>query len=455
LAALALAVYFYFRAPRQHAYHLSLTAGNEVGTRHRLATRFRSEVERRGITLDIHPSLGSEQALDWVNNRSVDVALVQGSLNPRGRPDVRQVAALHVEPMHLLVKPELFRDVSASLSALRGKTVDLEEIGSGTHSLAVAILQFAGLESKERDQKRGYTAVSVPRQQILAETDTTKLPDAVFLISTLPSSTASHLVTKHGYRMVPLPFAEAFALGSLARTDSEVQHEAGNGKIIMGRIQAAKVPAFTYSLEPPVPEQVLPTLGTRLLLVAHKDVPARAVYELVEAVYASEFGQIMHPPLDAKLMELPPEYSWHEGAELYQHRNSPLLAGVVMDSARNGVAILAAAASGLFVLWQWSKQRHRFQLDRGFNKYISDVTRIEEKAARLEHDLDTPMEPLIILREELAQLKTEAVDRFTEGELVGPELMQGFLVQVHHVRDYVMRLINERNGTPRKRKPET
>jgi hypothetical protein len=70
-----------------------------------------------------------------------------------------------------------------------------------------------------------------------------------------------------------------------------------------------------------------------------------------------------------------------------------------MDSARNGAAIFAAAASGLFVLWQWAKQRDRFRLDSGFNKYIAEVTRIEQKANRLEHDLNTPMEPLVYLRE--------------------------------------------------------
>src|SRR5262245_13159973 len=106
LAALALAVYFYFRPPAPRSYRLTLTAGNEVGMRHRLAERFQDEAAAQRITLDLRPSLGSEQALDWVNSRTVDVALVQGALSPAGRPDVRQVATLHVEPMHLLVKPE-------------------------------------------------------------------------------------------------------------------------------------------------------------------------------------------------------------------------------------------------------------------------------------------------------------------------------------------------------------
>src|SRR5262245_47759603 len=109
------------------------------------------------------------------------------------------------------------------------------------------------------------------RQQLIAEPDPGRLPDAVFLVSTLPSTTAAYLVARHGYWLVPLPFAEAFAMRSLARMAQEGEEAAGREPIVMGRVQAMTVPAFTYGVEPPVPEKPLATLGTRLLLVAHKD----------------------------------------------------------------------------------------------------------------------------------------------------------------------------------------
>jgi TRAP-type uncharacterized transport system substrate-binding protein len=448
LVVLALAVYFAFHSAGQRSYRLSLTAGNEAGMRHRLAERLRGEVEARRMTLDLRPSLGSEQALDWVNSRTVDVALVQGGLTPAGRPDVRQVAALHLEPMHLLVKPGLFRDVSASLSALRGKTVDLEEVGSGTHSLATAILQFAGLQPRDRDPARGYVPVSVPRQQVLAEPDAARLPDAVFLVSTLPAPTATHLVTRHGYRLVPLPFAEAFALASLAAPPGAEPPGAGSGRVALGRIQPATIPPFTYSLEPPVPEQALPTLGTRLLLVAHKDVPPRAVYELVEAAYAWEFGQVVRPPLDAKLLDLPPEFPWHDGAELYQHRNSPVLSGAVMDGARNGVAIFAAAASGLFVLWQWLKLYAEVAHDKDFHRYFAEATRIEERALAVGQDRPPTVAELRALYGELCRLKTQVLGEFARQELTGKDMLAGFLVQVNGIREHLSRLILQARATP-------
>src|SRR5262245_17794145 len=313
LGALLLGVYFFLHSPRQRSYRLTMTAGNEVGTRHGLAVRFRDEALSRRITLDLRPSSGSEEALEWVNSRKLDVALVQGGLTPEGRPNVRQAAALQLEPLHLAVKPGLYRDVSTSLSALRGKAVDLDEIGSGTHSLATAVLQFAGLQPRERDAEHGYTAVSIPRQQLFAEPDVTRLPDAVFLVSTLPSVTITFLVNRHGYRLVALPFAEAFALGTLSHA-ADAPHTAGNGRVVLGRVQAVTIPPYTYGLEPTVPEKALPTIGTRLQLVAHKDVPARAIYELVDSAYSSEFGQIVRPPLDARLMDRPSVSPWHAAA---------------------------------------------------------------------------------------------------------------------------------------------
>ncbi len=436
LAALGLALFFFFHTPAEKSYRLHMTAGNALGMRHRLAVGLQDSVGRRNVTLEMVPCRGSEEALDLVDRGEVDLALVQGALTPAGRPNVRQVATLHVEPMHLLVKKELYHDASTSLAALRGRTVDLEEVGSGTHTLAVAVLEFAGLRPRDQDPAGGYVPVSLDRKQLFEEPDAARLPDAVFLISSLPSSTTAFLVSRHGYRLVPLPFAEALALGSLAQpTGAESPH------VVLGRVQATTVPAFTYGVEPPVPEQPLPTLGTRLLVVAHKDVPPGAVYRLIEAAYAADFGQIVRPPLDAKLMELPPEFPWHDGALLYQQRNAPLLSGQAMDSARQGFTIFAALASGLFVLWQWSKEYRRVSRNKGFNAYFARVTRIEESVLQGERGRPLEVAELLTLRDELCRLKTQALDECAREELAGKELLPGFLAQVHDVRDLLTRLI--------------
>src|SRR5262245_2405786 len=84
LAAIALAVFFYFHSPTNKHYRLRTTAGNALGVRHRLAVSLGDAVRQRNVTFDLVPCRGSEEALDLVNRREVDVALVQGALTPAG-----------------------------------------------------------------------------------------------------------------------------------------------------------------------------------------------------------------------------------------------------------------------------------------------------------------------------------------------------------------------------------
>jgi TRAP-type uncharacterized transport system substrate-binding protein len=116
VAALALAVYFYFHTPGQKTVRLTITAGNLLGTRAELAEVLRDAAAARGVVLDLRETVGSEQALDWVETRQVDLALVQGGLSLHDRANVREAAALQIEPLHLLVKKELFEAVAKPAS---------------------------------------------------------------------------------------------------------------------------------------------------------------------------------------------------------------------------------------------------------------------------------------------------------------------------------------------------
>src|SRR5262249_42328324 len=229
-----------------------------------------------------------------------------------------------------------------------------------------------------------------------------------------------------------------FALESLARPAAG---PAARGDVVNGRVQATTIPAYTYSVDPPVPDKPLPTLGTRLVLVAHKDVPPRAAYRLVEATYAAEFGKIVRPPLDPKLLDLPPEFPWHDGTVLYQDRNSPVLSGEVMDSTHKGLAIFAAAASGLFVLWQWLKMSGQLARISGLGQHLAAATRLEERVMAAEQAQPVVAADLVALRDELNRLKVQALDDLTQDELAGRELLTGFLVQVNDLRNHLTALI--------------
>jgi TRAP-type uncharacterized transport system substrate-binding protein len=444
VAALGLAAYVYFHTPRARTYRLTMTGGNAAGERHHLAEMFRAEAATRGVELDLRGTAGAEEALDQVNSRQLDCAFVSGGLSLADRPNVRQVATLHVEPLHLLVKKDLAGKVTERLTALEGRTVSVGELGSGTHTLAVAVLSFAGLKAQSGSKKGGYVPLHLGEDR-LCVAPAAELPDAIFLLSSLPSHPVKHLVGQHGYRLVPLPFGEAFALEALGQDAGPAQ--AGH-TIDKGRTHPAVIPAFTYGVGPPVPPQALPTLGNRLLLVAHKDVDRRAVEQLIEALYGSKLARISHPPLDAKLMSLPPEMPWHEGAELYRQHARPVVSGDVVNLAHKGTATLAAAASGLIVLWGWLLARRKARKARELRQVLNEVNRLDDEALSREEKGDTSADELLALRNQLTQLRASVLDRYTEGELDDNELLSCFLTQINNCRDNLTRLIAQHGRGP-------
>jgi TRAP-type uncharacterized transport system substrate-binding protein len=447
LLALGYAGYAYFHTPGDRGYRLTMTAGSAATTRHHLAEVLRSELAPCGLTLELQTTAGSEDALDEVNSGKLNCALVQGGLSVAGRPNVRLVAMLQIEPLHLLVKKELADKVAGRLTALDGKTVNVGDPDSGTHTLSVAVLAFAGLAPQKEGKGKGYIARELGTDRLMTATNA-DLPDAIFLVASLPSRVAAHLVAEHGYRLVPLPFGEAFALSSLAKEQGTTQ---ASHAIDRSRTYAATIPAFTYGVEPATPGEALPTLGNRLLLVAHKGVNPRAIGKLVECVYGSNFAKTIRPPLDVKLMEMPPELPWHDGAEAYRQRNRPVVSGDVLNLAQKGTAILAATISGLVVLLGWLLQRRQARKGQVFRKLLNDVTRLDEEATRREEGGEVTVDELLALRGQLAQLRGDALDRFAEGELDDNELMSSFLAHVNSCRDHLTQLIAQQRHLSRPR----
>ena len=355
-------------------------------------------------------------------------------------PHLRQVAALHVEPLHLLVKEEIHVSVAHNLAGLRGKRVNLGEHGSGSYLLAGEVLEFSGLKPRI-----DYTVSSSGYAELERETERSRLPDAVFSVSTLPSPMVRHLVTKHAYRLVPLPFLEAFTLGTLDR-EPDPPRPPGMADIKVDRrhICDATIPAFVYEVEPGVPPELIHTIGTRLLLVARRDVPTETVRRLLDIVFNSPFAQAIRPPLDARLLELPPELPWHDGTTDYVRRNSPLIIGDVIDLLEKEVSILGVLVGGVFCLVQWLRRRYRWRRDRGFEAYILQVADVERRALELSRAPTLDLPSLLRLQDDLSRIKGEALQRFAVGKLDGEELMSGFLVHVSDARDFLVRLILHR-----------
>jgi hypothetical protein len=233
------------------------------------------------------------------------------------------------------------------------------------------------------------------------------MPDAIFLVESLPSDVARVLVRAADYRLVPLPFAEAFSLAELNDAD------AATTRLEPALIQSTQIPPYLYQVTPAVPERGCPTLGTSLLLVAHKDVPADAVYQLLKTIHESHFAMISHPQ---PLAGATPEYPLHRGAVAYRDRDQPLLSRELLDVLAKLITVwVFVCATG------FAARRYFLRCPtQRFAYYLQELTRLDLVARGISDDPEAPQGPLqrvAYLEDKLSRLKAQMIQELSDAKL--------------------------------------
>jgi hypothetical protein len=446
LALLALGTLGLTRAWRPRTYHLHMLT-DLAPVRTLLARRIAEEArhQRLEIQLSARPH-GALESLDLVDSPNpINLALVSAGVKARDYPNVRQVTALMVEPLHLFVRPELEGE---GLAGLRGKRVNLGSPDSADYHLANDVLTFAGLPPPPREGRRGeFDALTIGTDELSRRLGAIEalsgeeraraveeLPDACFLLAPLPSITARQLVRVAGYRLVPLSFADAYCLDRLT---PDVGSDDGDRVVRVDRsvISPTEVPAYTYSTDPPVPAAPCRTVATRLLLVCYAPTEVEAISRLLQTVSEGPLAALIQPP---SLREQVPQFAFHKGAEIYQRRNDPLLTPQLAENLGKAAGGIGALVSGLLAFYGYLRVRRL----RKFEAYYREVRQIELVAAGMERDPAAPLTPdarEAYLEFQLLDLKTRAVADFTGGGLQGEALLNGIVMLVQDARRTIER----------------
>lgn len=400
--ALVVAAAWFWFAGRVRPTKLRMSAGDALGHRHALLVALQNEAGQQALQITLAKSTGSKDALEQVANGKLDAALVQGDAGVQ-HTELRQAAILTDEPLHLFVRPEL---AEAGPTALRGKRLNLGPQGGGTLKVALQVLRFIGLTPGKDFDDTYHTYAE------LSDLPVATLPDGIFAVSALPWDLGGTLVRTHGYRLMELPFGEAMTLTDRNLHDSTI-------------------PAFTYSVAPPVPQRTLHTVAPHLLLVTRDDVAEETIERLMRVLFESEFTRRASlPALDPRQMETHLEYPLHEGARSYLHRNEPLMTNDDIEKVENLRSFAVSALLAGFVAWRWWVRRRMI----GFEKYLDAVTEIEMDAVALEQSDSPDAEALLRLRRRLTEIKSEALEKYAEGRLRGDEQMSSLLMHVADVR---------------------
>jgi hypothetical protein len=362
------------------------------------------------------------------------------------------VAALGIDPLHVMVRSELYESATRSLAVLRGKRINCGAPSSVMRVLAHDVLRFSGLRSPSASEAGDYQEESISSQALLERLDgiaalpaaeraqaLAALPDAAVFISPLPSLLARRLVAVADYRMLSLPFVEAYTLDRFNLHDPQ---GASNGETVdRSWIMGTTVPPQLYGSDPAVPPAPCRTVGTWLILVAYAPSDPEAIARLLVVIYESPLTGLIKPP---SLRDHLAQFELHRGAELYLRRRQPLLTPELMSQLGRLLGGLGAFVSGIIGLYGFLRiiQVRRFEL------YYQEVRRIVQVARGLENDPNAPPDPdarRAYLLDQLDDLKSEAVRDFAEGGLKGEGLLAGVVALINDTRSSLA----ASNQTPR------
>jgi TRAP-type uncharacterized transport system substrate-binding protein len=436
----ALALFVMLRGSSSKHYRLRLTAGSRSGTREKLAEYFVEAARQANLQLDLVKTVGSVDTLEKIDAREIDIALVQGGIRLPRDTSVRQIAVIAAEPLHLLVRENLFARVSNNLGTLQDRTINLGQRGSGTNLLSLQVLRFAGLTPGQEGDGTGFNATHLSSDAILRQLGAIdraegaarrqlieRLPDAFCSVSLLPSLVAKRLVEAANYRLVALPFAKAFSMVSV----EEETHD--SDRIEELHIHAVTIPTFTYGVSPPVPSEACQTIGTRLLVVAHQDVPDEAVSRLLSIIYEGPVEALFNPPKPAAT---PREYQLHSGAAKYRDRNKPFLRADVVEAFHRVASALAPVLGGLLALFGYIRWRRVLR----FESYFQKVTQIKMTAKGFKPDETSPQDRDDLhrsLEEQLDDLQEEAIQDFSDGYFQGEGVVFALLSLIRDTREWL------------------
>ncbi|HWP65530.1 MAG TPA: TAXI family TRAP transporter solute-binding subunit [Candidatus Limnocylindria bacterium] len=420
----------------------TLSAGAAGTTRAHLAAELVRAARAHGAAgeLVLVPDVADELA--EVNAGRIDFALITGVYHLGPHEHVREVGALYLEALHLLVKEELAAAVADDLGALGRRTVDLGPRGSETEALARMVLSFAQLTGPSEHPPLVLRNLSYDELRSLTDAPESELPDAIFHLAVVPSQLALRAIRERGYRLVPLPFADAMRLSALTNDGT-----AGDHGIDWQYVTDAAIPPFTYSMRPAVPATRLHTVGSRLLLVANEQVPEDTVALVLEAAFHSRFARIADPPLTPSVLTIPPRIRLHPGTVAYTRRNDPILTADSVDTMNNMLSIVGALVGGGLFLYQWRRQRIAARRDEVFGSYLQRAADIERRLAALELSATLDLPKLIALQRDVLQLKAEALERFAAGDVGSQSALSQLLAPLNTTRDQIATLLLHVRGT--------
>jgi TRAP transporter TAXI family solute receptor len=203
LVVLVLGIFLFFHLAPPNT--ITIISGPEGSTFRRTAERYAEILQRNGIKLRILPSEGSVDNIKRLADPSskVDIGFVQSGGNKGIKTDkLVSLGSISYQPLFVFYRSGSNIEL---LSQLIGKRVAVGEVGSGTHTLSLALLAANGIEpgglTKLLEMDSGEAANAILKGKV----------DAVFLMGDSVSTTLiRQLLHTPGIKLFNFTQADAY-----------------------------------------------------------------------------------------------------------------------------------------------------------------------------------------------------------------------------------------------------
>jgi len=244
------------------------------------------------------------------------------------------------------------------------------------------------------------------------------------------------LVAEFGYRLLPLPFADAYRLDHL------------NPSVVDGvRIERevlvpGSIPAYTYRGKTPEVAKDCPTVCAPMVLVTRDDVEPEAVARLLTTIYETP---LKNATRTSALTEQVNTFPLHPGTEQYLHRNDPVLTPEVAAKLGTLAGGVGAFISGAIAFYGFLRLRSLYR----FEAYYREIGEIEAVASGLQDDPAAPDDleaRRAYLEGKLTALKCRVLEDFADGGLRGEGLMATIIALINDTRNSLAGMAAVRTG---------
>jgi len=361
---------------RNRVYTLTIATGGTSGEYYAFGNALAKVVAKHQprIKIEVLETNGSQENEQLISEHKVDLAILQADTSVNS--SVKAITFLFPEIFHMIANVD---SKINNVSDLKGKKIALMPKGSGSYNLFWPLSKHYGL------QETDFEAIPLPSDEAHQALLNGEV-DAMFRIIALGNDKVTALLQNQQLELIPIKQGAALQL-------------------ILPSVEPAIIPMGTYNGSIPIPDQDLPVVAVRAVLVAHKSLNTEIVQEITRILFEARNDLIREHGQSAMISK--PDYlnelgfSFHDGAKAYYSQDEPSFLERYADALGFVLSVAMLGISGVWQFRLWLQEKRKNRAD----KYNLQILRLIERV-----NTTKSAEELEEIRGELFQLFNQVVE---------------------------------------------